>query len=75
MIEHYLSSNNEICYSTKIQPFSPTKHTLSEGFVAWACVSVVCNTLVKNSGTNLAAVLRNVDMLLQALHCGFWLMS
>ena len=26
MIEHYLSSNNEMCYSTKTQFFSPTKH-------------------------------------------------
>ena len=29
MIENYLSSDNEMCYSTRIQPFSPTKHTLS----------------------------------------------
>ena len=26
MIEHYLSSNNEMCYSTKTQTFSRTKH-------------------------------------------------
>jgi len=29
MIGHYLSSNNEMCYSSKIQTFSPTKHTCS----------------------------------------------
>ena len=29
MIGHSLSSNNEICYSTKIQTFSRTKHNLS----------------------------------------------
>ena len=27
MIGYYLSSNNEMCYSTKTQTFSPTKHT------------------------------------------------
>ena len=30
MIVHYLSSNNEMYYSTKIQTFSRTKHNLSE---------------------------------------------
>ena len=30
MIGYYLSSNNEICYSTKIQTFTPTKHTLTD---------------------------------------------
>ena len=30
MIGHYLSSNNEICYSTKIQTFLRTKHNLKE---------------------------------------------
>jgi hypothetical protein len=29
MIRHYLSSNNEICYGTKINNFSPTKQNLS----------------------------------------------
>ena len=29
MIEYYLTSNNEMCYSAKTQTFSPTKHTLS----------------------------------------------
>jgi len=29
MIGHYLSNNNKICYSTKIQIFSPTKHALN----------------------------------------------
>ena len=29
MIGHYLSSNNEMCYSVKTQTFSPTKHTLN----------------------------------------------
>ena len=29
MIEYYLSSNNKMCYITKIQVFSQTKHTLS----------------------------------------------
>ena len=30
-----MSSNNEMCYSTKIQTFSPTKHTLkSNGFIS-----------------------------------------
>jgi len=28
MIGHYLSSNNEMCYSTKIQTFSRTKRSL-----------------------------------------------
>ena len=28
MIEHYLSSNNKMCYNAKTQIFSPTKHTL-----------------------------------------------
>ena len=28
MIRHYLSSNNEMCYSAKTQTFSSTKHTL-----------------------------------------------
>ena len=28
MIGHYLSSNNEICYSTKTNNFSPTKQGL-----------------------------------------------
>jgi len=27
MIGYYLSSNNEMCYSTKNQTFLPTKHT------------------------------------------------
>ena len=27
MIGYYLSSNNEMCYSSKTQNFSPTKHT------------------------------------------------
>jgi len=30
MIEHYLSSNNEMCYNAKTQTFSLTKHTLKE---------------------------------------------
>ena len=30
MIGYYLSSNNEIYYSTKTQTFSPTKHTVVE---------------------------------------------
>ena len=30
MIGYYLSSNNEIYYSTKIQTFSPAKHALSK---------------------------------------------
>jgi len=30
MIGYYLSSNNEMCYSTKIQTFSRTKRSLSE---------------------------------------------
>ena len=29
MIGHYLSNNNKMCYSTKIQIFSPTKHALN----------------------------------------------
>ena len=28
MIKYYLSSNNEMCYNTKTQTFSPTKHIL-----------------------------------------------
>jgi len=34
MIEYYLSSNNKMCYITKIQTFSPTKHTLRAGLDA-----------------------------------------
>ena len=34
MIGHYLSSNNEMCYSTKINNFSPTKQGLI-GFVLY----------------------------------------
>ena len=35
MIGHYLSSNNEICYSTKTQTFSPTKQSLNNLETWW----------------------------------------
>ena len=32
MIGHYLSNNNEMCYSTKTQTFSRTKHSLVDQY-------------------------------------------
>jgi len=32
MIEYYLSSNNEMCYNTKTNNFSPTKQGLSQKY-------------------------------------------
>ena len=40
MIGYYLSNNNEICYSTKTQIFSPIKHTLCDGGVSCRIRSV-----------------------------------
>ena len=40
MIRYYLSSNNEMCYSTKIQFFSPTKHTLTSSLVEFSTTAL-----------------------------------
>ena len=37
MIRHYLSNNNEMCYSIKTQTFSPTKHTLDQKKLPAVC--------------------------------------
>ena len=60
MIGHYLSSNNKICYSTKTQTFSRTKHSLTTCYYQNVDHSPTVNSKMPENRIPIAVVIFDV---------------